>query len=117
MKLSQVIQEMIRLSQAIDDYWEVEGPKRHRDYPLMLPGEDSGPPPPEEKQLHELLEGLPDDTLYKIALIMYLGRRRFGTDNLAAEYQSLKEDFGPRAEAIAVLMRASDLELEDGLCS
>ena len=47
---------------------------------------------------------------------MYLGRGRFGTDNLAAEYQSLKEDFGPRAEAIAVLANPSiGYYLEEGL--
>ncbi len=116
MKLSQALQEMIRLSQAINDYWETELPKRHRDYPLVRPGEDSGPPPPGEQTLRELLEGLPDDTLYKIALIMYLGRGRFGTDKLAAEFQTLKEDFGPREEAIAVLANPSiGYYLEEGL--
>ncbi len=117
MKLSQVIQEMIRLSQAINDYWEAEGPKRHRDYPLMYPGEDPGPPPPEEKQLQELLEGLPDDALYKIALIRELGWGRFGTDNLAAEFQTLKEDYGPRPEAIAVLSGVTAYQLEEGLAA
>ena len=117
MKLSQVLQEVIRLSQAIDDYWEAEGPKRLRDYPLVYPGEDPGPPPPEEKQLQELLEGLPDDTLYKIALIRDLGQGRFGTDSLAAEFQTLKEEFGPRPEAIAVLTGVTAYQLEEGLAA
>ena len=75
MKLSQVLPEVIRLSQAISDYWETELPKRHPNYPLVYPGEDSGPPPPEEKTLRDLLDGLPEDALYKIALIMHLGFR------------------------------------------
>ena len=117
MKLSQVLPEVIRLSQAISDYWETELPKRHPHYPLEYPGEDSGPPPPEEKTLRDLLDGLPEDALYKIALVMYLGCRHFGTDKLASEYQRLKEEFGPREEAVAVLAAMASLgdDLSDGL--
>ena len=103
MKLSQLVQEVIRLSNVIGNYWDTELRKRLPDYPIMRPGEDEGPPSPEEQTLRELLEGLPEDTLYKLALLMYLGHGRFGTDHLAAEYMELKETFGPRDEAVAVL--------------
>ena len=117
MKLSQVLPEVIRLSQAASDYWETELPKRHPNYPLVYPGEDSGPPPPEEKMLRDLLDGLPEDALYKIALIMRLGFGRFGTDKLASEYQRAKEEFGPREEAVAILAATAPLgeDLSDGL--
>lgn len=117
MKLSQVLPEVIRLSQAVSDYWETELPKRLPNYPLVYPGEDSGPPPPEAKTLRDLLDGLPEDTLYKIALIMRLGFRRFGTDKLASEYQRAKEEFEPREAAVAILAEAGSLgdELSDGL--
>jgi hypothetical protein len=37
-------------------------------------GEDSGPPPPEEKKLRQLLGSLPEDMVYKLLVIMHLGR-------------------------------------------
>ncbi len=103
MKLSQLVPEVIRLSNAVGDYYDAELPKRLRDYPIMGPNEDEGPPPPEEEKLRELLDGLPDDTLYKLALLQYLGHGSFGADRLAAEYADVKETFGPRDAAVAVL--------------
>src|SRR5438094_974080 len=61
MKLSEVAEQVIRLGRAANDYWETELPKRHPDYPLVRPGEDSGPPPPEEAELRTLLNKLPED--------------------------------------------------------
>jgi hypothetical protein len=93
MKLSEAAKEAIALADAIRNYWDTELPKRHPHYPLIHAGENSGPPPPEEKKLRDLFASLPEDAIYKLVLIMYLGRGDFGTDHLAEHYQALKETF------------------------
>jgi len=55
MKLSETANEVIAFAEAVRNYWDTELPKRHPDYPFVHPGEDSGPPPPEEKKLQEAL--------------------------------------------------------------
>ena len=50
MKLSETVKEVIALAEVIRNYWDTELPKRHPDYPFVHPGEDSGPPPPEEER-------------------------------------------------------------------
>ena len=72
MKLSETVSEVIALAEAIRNYWDAELPKRHPDYPFVHPGEDDGPPPPEEQKLKDLLASLPEDVIYKLALITSL---------------------------------------------
>jgi hypothetical protein len=117
MKLSKAAQEAIRLADARRQYWDAELPKRHPDYPLVHMDEDSGPPPPEEKQLRELLSSLPEDFLYKLLLIMYLGRPDFGTNALAADYGKLRRTFRKPEWATAQMLRKATLgdDLSDGL--
>src|SRR5947209_17259771 len=109
MKLSETAKEVIALAEAIRNYWDAELPKRHPDYPFVHPGEDSGPPPPEEKKLKGLLARLPADMVYKLALIMHLGRGDFGTDDLAAHYQALKRRYGKPGSAVAQLGEKASL--------
>jgi hypothetical protein len=90
MKLSEAVKQAIDLATRIWQYWEVELPKRHPNYPLVNPGEDDGPPPPEEKQLRQFLAGLPEDMVYKLASLMYLGRSDFSVDGLTDCYEELK---------------------------
>jgi hypothetical protein len=92
MKLSEAVQRTIDLATRIRQYWEAELPKRHPNYPLVNPGEGDGPPPPEEKQLRQFLAGLPEDLLYKLALLMHLGRGDFPVGELAERYEELKQD-------------------------
>jgi hypothetical protein len=105
MKLSEAARKAIEMREAISAYWDEELPKRYRDYPLVHPGEDSGPPPPEQKKLLQFLKRLPEDVLYQLALIMYVGRGSFGTDQLAEHYKELREGGG--APALAALMAES----------
>ena len=88
MKLSETAATVIDLATAIRDYWNTELPKRHRNYPVVSAGEDSGPPPPEEAKLRSFLEKLPDEEIYKLILLMYVGRGDFGTDDLAMHYRT-----------------------------
>ncbi len=117
MKLSETAEQVIRLGEAIRNYWDAELPKRHRDYPFVHPGEDSGPPPPEEKELNDLLSSLPDDELYKLLLIMHLGRGDFGMDDLQAHYEALKERWETPEWAAAMMTQKPSLPyyLTDGL--
>ena len=74
MKLSDTIKKVIALAEVIHDYWERELPKRYRDYPFVHEGETDGPPPPEQKKLERLLARLPEEVVYQLVLIMYIGR-------------------------------------------
>ncbi len=117
MKLSETAKQVIGLAEAIRNYWDTELPKRHPDYPLVHPGEDSGPPPPEQKKLDKLLASLPEDVIYKLALIMKIGRGDFGPDDLAGHYQALKETFVKPEWAASQMMEKAPLAdyLTDGL--
>ena len=57
MTRSETIRELIRLGELSGAYWAKELPRRHPKYPLVQVGEDSGPPPPEDKQIQDLLLG------------------------------------------------------------
>jgi len=103
MKLSEVLKEVIRLASASRDYWDRELPKRHPNYPLLRAGEDSGPAPPEEKELDDFLRKLPPEQIYALILLMYLGRGDFGTEDLDECYKTMKETF-PRAELAVTQM-------------
>jgi len=117
MKLSETAKEVIALAEAIRNYWDTELPKRHPDYPFVHPGEDSGPPPPEEKKLKDLLTRLPEDVIYKLALIMALGREDFETDDLVGHFLEMKDAYGKPDWAIAEMTGKATLAdyLTDGL--
>ena len=113
MKFSESLDAVIALAETIRDYWDVELPKRHPDYPWVHPGEDSGPPPPEEKILTDFLLGLPEEDVYKIALVLCVAQGRFGTGDLAGHYEELKGMFGEPEEAVTLLV--ADASLADYL--
>ncbi len=117
MKFSETVAEVIALATAIRNYWDTELPKRHPNYPIVSPGEDSGPPPPEEKKLRNLLASLPPDEIYKLALLMYLGRGDFGTDDLAGHYETLKRRLARPEGVVTQLIGKAPLAdyLGDGL--
>lgn len=117
MKIDVAANRALTLAKAIRDYWATELPKRHPNYPFVDPGADSGPPPPEEKELRQFLKRLAPDTVYKLALIMYLGRGDFDTSDLPAEYQTIKENFDSPAALIAQMMEKAPLAdyLEEGM--
>jgi Protein of unknown function (DUF3775) len=101
MKLSEAVREIIRLGDASRAYWDRELPKHHPHYPMIGAGEDSGPPPPEDAQIQALLNSLPEDQLYTLLLLLYVGRGDFSADHLLSAYQTMKETFSSRDLAIA----------------
>jgi len=117
MNLSSIVEEVIALSEAAQAYWDRELPKRHPEYPIIRPGEDSGPPPEEENKLRLLLTGLPPDTLYKLALIMNLAWGNFTKDDLADRFEDLKKTRGEPEWLVAQMVEKGSLaeDLFDGL--
>jgi Protein of unknown function (DUF3775) len=116
-KLSEVLRKVITLARSRREYWNRELPKRHRDYPIVHPGEDSGPPPPEEIQLRELLSGLPEDMIYKLIMIMYIGRDGSGVPDVAGLLQEMRRDFPKSEGAVSQMMGKALLDdyLTEGL--
>lgn len=117
MKLSEVIPKVIALAQASREYWDAELPKRHPDYPLIHPGEESGPPPPQELELRALLSELPEQRIYQLLVLMYLGRGDFDTGELAEQNLRLRETFAKPQWAVAQMMEKAPLAdyLTEGL--
>ena len=104
MKLSDAVREIIRLGDASRAYWDRELPKHHPHYPLIRADEDSAPPPFEDAQIESLLKSLPEDQLYAVILLMYVGRGDFSADDLLPAYQAMKETFPSKDLAIAHMM-------------
>jgi hypothetical protein len=117
MRLSDAANEVIRLAEASRRYWERELPKRHPHYPLVRPGEDSGPPSPEDEQLIALLKGLPQEQVYALILLMYIGRGDYAADYLGESYQAMRDTFLKPEYAIAQMADMPTLaeDMSDGL--
>ncbi len=101
MKLSEVVREVIRLGDASRAYWDRELPKHHPHYPLVRAEENSAPPPPEDAQILSLLKSLPENQLYALILLTYVGRGDCSADDLLPAYQTMKETFPSKDLAIA----------------
>ena len=101
MKLSKVVREAIRLGHASCAYWDRELPKHHPHYPVIRAGEAPALPPAEDAQIQALVESLPEDQLYALVLLTYVGRGDVSADQLLPAYQTMKEVFPSRELAIA----------------
>ena len=101
MKLSEAVREVIRLGDASREYWDRELPRHHPHYPVIRAGEDSAPAPPEDAQIQALLKSLPEDQLYAVILLMYVGRGDYSADHLLPAYQTIKDTFPSKDLAIA----------------
>lgn len=117
MKLSEIANRVINLAGRIRDYYATELPKRHPNYPLIGLNEENTPPPPEEKELREFFATIPDEMLYQLILIMYLGRGDYGTDDLLGNYESFKNTFRDREHVVSQMLGKAPLAdyLLDGL--
>jgi|HubBroStandDraft_6_1064221.scaffolds.fasta_scaffold18189_4 hypothetical protein len=101
MKFSKTAARVITLAGQVQDYWNTELPKRHPSYPIISPEEDSGPPPPQQAKLKELLASLSIEEIQKLIFLMYLGRGDFGTNDLATHYEAVKKRFRKPEQAIS----------------
>jgi hypothetical protein len=101
MKFSKTAARVITLAGQVQDYWNTELPKRHPNYPIISPEEDSGPPPPQQAKLKELLASLPLEEIQRLIFLMYLGRGDFGTNDLATHYEAVKRRFRKPEQAFS----------------
>ena len=101
MKLSEAVRELIRLGDASRVYWDRELRKSHPRYPFIRAGETSPPPPPEDAQIEALLKSLPEDQVYILIVLTYVGPATFKADDLPSAYQTMKEIFSSKDLAIA----------------
>jgi hypothetical protein len=117
MKLSEVAEKVIALARRVREYYDAELPKWYPDYPLINPAQDGPPSPKEEQELRNLLRSLPADTIYRLILVMYLGRGDFGVEDLAGNYEALKQTFGKPEWAASQMLEKAPLGeyLADGL--
>jgi hypothetical protein len=117
MNLSEAANRTIELARKIREYYASELPKCHPNYPLIGPGEESAPPPPEEKELRDFFATLSEDTIYQLLLVMYLGREDFAIDDLAEYHDALKSSFGDVEYAASQMLDKAPLGdyLSDGL--
>jgi hypothetical protein len=113
MKLSEAIKKILPIADAIRIYWDTELPKYYPNYPFANPGEEDPPPPPEEKKLKQLLARLSDHDIYKLALIVFLGKWGFDRFDLAGRYQMVMERNEDREWAVGGLL--NDIDLADHL--
>jgi len=117
MKFSQTVNKVLALSQAIRDYWSVELPKRHPNYPFVNEGDEDGPPPPEQKKLTKLLASLSEDDIYKIALITRYSRGYSGKKCPTDYLEEVKQWYETPEEAALLMAESPALagELSYGL--
>ena len=117
MKLSEATQEVLRLAGLITAYWDRELPKRHPNYPWVNEGEEDGPPPPEEAELATFLRGLPDEQVFTILLLVDIGSRGFGTEDIVKQYTKLRASTRDTKLAITFIARSGGVDepLSDGL--
>lgn len=121
MKVSEAAKRVIDLSRKIHEYNEVEYPKHYPNYPLVEPEEVEGdkvPPPPEEKELSDFLSSLSEEMLRQLLLIKHFGWGGFGPEDLAVNYEKLKETVGGAEEIVFELMTFKETlaaDLLDGL--
>ena len=117
MKLSEAATRVITLARKIRAYYSAELPKLHPHYPVVDMTVLGPPPPNEELELEHFLQSLPPETLYRLILLMYLGRGDFGTSNLAGAFMHVKDTFDKPEWAISQMMGKATLAeyLSDGL--
>src|SRR4051794_29645956 len=100
MKLSKAAKKAIFLARKVREYYDAELPKWYPDYPIYDPRQEGPPPPKEEQELRSFLRSAPPETIYRLLLLMRLGREDFGVDDLPGNYEALrKKYFDPEVAA------------------
>ena len=117
MKLNEIAMKVIDLAGKVRAYYDAELPKRHPHYPLVESGDQGVSAPPEERELGRMLSALPEETVYQLMLIMYLGRGDLDIGELASYYDELRGTFGDSEHAANQMMKQAPLAsyLADGL--
>lgn len=100
MDRSEAIRKVVELATAIQDYWDTELPKRYASYPFIEAGEDSGPPPPQNSELSQLLSSLSEEQIHQLILLVHLGRGECRLNDLSQQFAAIEVRFRDRDRAI-----------------
>lgn len=116
-QLSEAASRVIDLARKVREYYAAEYPKYHKKYPVVDLLEPGPPPPDEERQLKDFLISLPVEMIYRLILLMYLGRGDFPAGELQAALEYLKSTFPKPEWAVSQMMEKAPLAdyLSDGL--
>lgn len=105
MKPTEVLPKIIRLGEASQEYWDGELPKHHPNYPLIDDSSETSPRrPPMDDEIESILSKLPEDQLYAVASLMYLGRGDFGSDRFSETCHEVRGKFPSTSVAIRHIM-------------
>ncbi len=115
--LRDVVDRAIVLADRARQYWSIELPKAHPQYPVVNLGEGEPAPPPEEQELRTLLEDLSSDEIYALVVLMSLGRGEFGLRDLPARQTEIRRTFDKPEWAVSQMVGKESLgdDLADGL--
>jgi hypothetical protein len=114
MKLSEVIHEVTRLANIVDQENQAASPG----VVGFQPGESLlRGPSAAEKNLEDYIRQQPVAVIYTLALIMYAGRGDFPITDFLEQYQEMNDTFDSPARAIDQMTEKNVLAeyLEDGL--
>lgn len=114
MPLSKTAEKVMNLAREVGDYYAAELPKWHPEYPIIRVDEKNPPSPAAEKKLLKFLRSLPEEEIYRLLLVMYLGRGDFAVDELTENYAGLKDAISEPEYAVAQMMGRGPLA--DYLC-
>lgn len=117
MTFTQLLNRVAELSDRRAEKWAAETRAALPDYPFVRPGDVEPEPPAEEAELKALLSSLPDETLYAVAMVLWVGTWGFPVDDLPALKEKIKDRFGERESAIRRLISIAGMSLEmaDGI--
>ena len=115
MDFSEAVQTVISLSEAIQDQREMG----LGDLDMAIESIDFAQSEPisEEKELENLLENIPQEFVYKIAFLMYVGRGDFDSGDLVSGFKELKAGLRKDGNSTSIILGKSSLAyyLTEGL--
>lgn len=117
MQLSHAVNKVIDLAHIVREHYAMKFPKGQKSASSVAVAKENIPAPPEENELREFLSGLAPEMIFRIMLIMCLGRGDFAATNLVGFYQTTLRSWGTPQAAIEQIMEKSWLPayLVDGL--
>src|SRR5688500_9727483 len=105
MPFSDTVKRVMDLAGAIQEFWDVELRKWHPKYPIVGDeGQYTGPPPPEEAELRDLLRSLPPADLYKLMALAELGWGPYPAATFPERWRNMARDHPDTEEAISDLI-------------
>lgn len=119
MRLTEAAQRLVTFAEALRARRADELSKRHPRYPLVGTSDLADPTLDEKKRLKEFLATLPDDQVFALAAMMYIGRGDFGTAGFPHSMDEMRKTFDTPVRAAAQMAEKAPLAdyLSDGIAA